>query len=133
VNAPRSIVGKALLAIVVTAIFLGGCTSPKRWFSNRSLVRDTVVKLPGDGAVYVEIEQTESFGHAAKRQPPRYLWEQPGRETKVLNVTGERPADMTTNSLSSRLSGDGNIAELLANGRVIATFNYTAGTATFAP
>jgi hypothetical protein len=133
VSASPPIVGRSLLAIVAAALLVGGCTHPKRWFSNRSLVRDTVVKLPGDGAIFVEIEQTESFGHPSKRQPPRYVWEQPGRETKVLNVTGERPADMTTNSLSSRLSGDGNIAELLANGRVIATFNYTAGTARFAP
>jgi hypothetical protein len=133
VNAsPTGLRSALLFAFFAALLFGSGCTHPKRWFSNRSIVRDTLVKLPDDGGVFVEVVQTESFGHA-KQDPPRYLWRQPGRETRVLTVTGTPPAALDPASCSSRLSEDGNVAELLANGRVVATFNYTAGSATFAP
>ena len=113
-------------------LMMNGCAHPKRWFSNRSIVRDTLVKLPDDGGVFVEVEQDEGLGRPQHRAT-RYVWDQPGRARKVLNATGALPAGAFDPALaSSRLSEDGNVAELLANGRVVATFDYIAGTATFA-
>jgi len=125
-----------LILPLVAAALIVGCTHPKRWFSNRSLVSDTIVALPGGGEIRVEVEQTESTGHAAQHVR-RYVWDQPGRERKVLSVVrvGDAPSpQLDPASYTSRVSDDGNVAELLArDGRVLATFNYSAGTATFAP
>ena len=133
-NALRVTARIPVLLALALLISLGGCTAPKRWFTNKSTVRDALVKLPNDGAIYVEIEQTEGLGHH-ERQPPRYVWEQPGREAKVLTVTGERrlPATVDPASCTFRLSEDGNTAELMSNGRVLATFDYAAGTAILLP
>ena len=124
----------SILLTLALSILLGGCTSPKRWFTNKSTVRDALVKLPNDGAIYVEIEQTEGLGQR-ERQLARYVWEQPGRQIKVLTVSGNSapPAALDRASCTSHLSVDGNTADLLSKGRVVATFDYQAGTATFPP
>ena len=122
------------LSVLVAMMLLaaGGCAHPKRWFTNRSIARDTLMKLPDDGAIVVEVEQVEGLGRP-KHRATRYVWDQPGRQRKVLNHAGSEPArDVDPASASSRLSDDGNVAELLSvSGRVVATFDYTAGTATF--
>jgi hypothetical protein len=124
-----------IVAGVIVLLAVAGCTHPKRWFSNRSTVRDTIVALPDGGAICVEVEQTETLGRTTQYHR-RYVWDQPGRERKMLKVSG--PADDSSvpfdpAARTARVSDDGNVAEVLAGGRVIATFDYAAGTATFVP
>jgi len=124
-----------IVAGVIVLFAVAGCTHPKRWFSNRSTVRDTVVALPEGGAIRVEIEQTESLGRTTQYQR-RYVWDQPGRERKALKVIGsadDSSASFNPAACTARVSDDGNVAELLNNDRAIATFDYAAGTATFVP
>ena len=121
------------LALAIILLVISGCAHPNRWFTNRSMVRDTLVRLPDDGAVFIEVEQVEGLGKP-QRRATHYVWEQPGRPRKVLNPTGALPADtVDLASVSSSISEDGNVAELFANGRVIPRFDYAAGTATFPP
>jgi hypothetical protein len=133
----RAAFAPLFLPVVAAAacVLVAGCTHPKRWFSNRSLVRDTVVALPGDGAIHVEVEQTDGLGRTTQYQRS-YVWDQPGRERKVLKVSGagdDSFASVDPAACTARVSDDGNVAELLAAGRVIATFDYAAGTVTFVP
>ena len=125
---------RLLLAVLTAAApAVCGCAHPKRWFSNRSMVRDTLVELPDDGGIFIEVEQVEGLGRS-ERRATRYVWDQPGRARKVLDRTGDPDViDLSPGPVSSRVSADGNVAELLRDGRVVATFDYATGTATFLP
>ena len=120
------------VATLILAFALAGCSSPRRWFTNRSIVRDPLVQFPTGGGIYVKIEQTERFGRR-ERTPEQYVWEQPDRPAKVLAVIGDpRPARVDPASRTSEIADDGESVRLLESGRTIATFDYPAGTATFA-
>jgi hypothetical protein len=125
---------RLLLAVLIAAApGIGGCTHPKRWFTNRSMIRDALVQLPADGGIFIEVEQVEGLGRS-ERRATRYVWDQPGRARKVLDRSGDLDViDLSPGPISSRVSADGNVAELLRDGHIVATFDYRAGTATFLP
>jgi hypothetical protein len=122
----------AATATLICVALAAGCTSPRRWFTNTSTVRDNVVRLPDGGRIYVQIEQQEALGRRAKRTLPAYVWEQPDRLPKVLKVTGEAARAIDAAAATSEVSDDGNVVRLVEAGRAVATFDYVAGTATFA-
>src|SRR5688500_13897666 len=96
------------LATLILALALAGCSSPRRWFTNTSIVRDPLVQFPTGGGIYARIEQTERLGRVERNE--EYVWDQPGRPAKVLAVLGDRPpGHVEPGSLTSQIADDGEI------------------------
>jgi hypothetical protein len=117
---------------IAGCLLLAGCACQHR-ASNRSIVRDTLARFPDGGGVYVEIEQEESPRGQVRVREETLFWEQPNRARKTL-IASRRAIPANDYTLTkTELSDDGDRATVLKDGRTIATFDYAAGTATFAP